>query len=129
MANFADGIGSDLFAASFALVAATPRSVRRPRRYGGGDSSGCDGGSRGVRLTQETTSSVGGSKETHRATVTAFGSSRAISPEMKEAVREAIGELRSEKFALYGGSGDVDALRVEELVDLWVLFPLKPSDR
>jgi len=47
---------------------------------------------------------------------------------MKEAVREAIGELRSEKFALYGGSGDVDALRVEELVDLWVLFPLKPSD-
>ena len=57
------------------------------------------------------------------------GSSRAISPEMKEVVREAISELNSEKFALFGGSGDVDALRVEELVDLWVLFPLEPSDR
>ena len=56
-------------------------------------------------------------------------SSRTISPKMKEAAREAISELSSEKFALYGGSGDVDALRVEELVDLWVLSPLKPSDR
>ena len=57
------------------------------------------------------------------------GSNRAISPEMKEEVRAAIHELVSEKFALFGGSGDVDLLRVEELADLWVLFPLAPSDR
>ena len=50
-----------------------------------------------------------------------LGSSRAISPEMKEAVREAISELSSEKFAcgeLDEWSGDVGTLRVEELVDL-----------
>ena len=58
-----------------------------------------------------------------------LGSSRAISPEMKEAVREKISELSWEKFALYGGSGDVDALWVEELVDRWVLFQLEPPDR
>jgi len=51
---------------------------------------------------------------------------------MKEEVRAAINELISEKFAcgeFEEWSGDVDTLRVEELVDLWVLFPLEPSDR
>ena len=50
------------------------------------------------------------------------GASRCVSPEMQAAVSIAIGELECTKeFTL-------DAA-VAELVDLWVCFPLKPSER
>ena len=56
------------------------------------------------------------------------GTSHAISADMKAAVQRAIEELKSAQFIDKPDCKFQLEVAVSELVDLWVLFPLKPTD-
>ena len=57
-----------------------------------------------------------------------MGTSHAISADMKVAVQRAIGDLTSAQFIDKSDCAFQLEVAVSELVDLWVLFPLKPTD-
>ena len=56
------------------------------------------------------------------------GTSHAISADMKSAAQQAIEELKSAQFSDKPDCAFQLEVAVSELVDLWVLFPLKPTD-
>ena len=69
---------------------------------------------------------VGSVSPTHQNRV--VGTSHAISADMKSAVQRAIEELKSAQFIGKSDCAFQLEVAVSELVDLWVLFPLKPTD-